>query len=206
MKGEMEHPSHSADDARAVAEAARETEWTSRSFVRELFEGRLRLGLIHPFPAAAPADVAKAKPFFDALERFLVERVDSDRIDREGQVPADVIDGLRALGAFGIKIPEAYGGLGLSQLMYTHAIGLVTSWDGSLTALLSASQSHGFGSKLHAREPVVAGPRVACVKAVAVVAYRHHQSATLTQIYRSDPTINPHGEVLFLHLRIQHEA
>ena len=143
MKGEMEHPSHSADDARAVAEAARETEWTSRSFVRELFEGRLRLGLIHPFPAADPADVAKAKPFFDALERFLIERVDSDRIDREGQVPADVIDGLRALGAFGIKIPEVYGGLGLSQLMYTHAIGLVTSWDGSLTALLSASQSIG---------------------------------------------------------------
>ena len=143
MKDEMERPSHSADDARAVAEAARETEWTSRSFVRELFEGRLRLGLIHPFPAAAPADVAKAKPFFDALERFLIERVDSDRIDREGQVPADVIDGLRALGAFGIKIPEAYGGLGLSQLMYTHAIGLVTSWDGSLTALLSASQSIG---------------------------------------------------------------
>jgi alkylation response protein AidB-like acyl-CoA dehydrogenase len=143
------NPSHSAEEARAVAEASRETEWTSRSFVRELFEGRLRLGLIHPFPAPDPADVAKAKPFFDALERFLVEHVDSDRIDREGKVPTDVIDGLRALGAFGIKIPEAYGGLGLSQLMYTHAIGLVTSWDGSLTALLSASQSIGVSVPLH---------------------------------------------------------
>ncbi|MGH7592355.1 MAG: acyl-CoA dehydrogenase family protein [Gemmatimonadales bacterium] len=137
------HPSHSADEARAVAEAARETEWTSPSFVRELFGGRLDLKLIHPFPAPDPADVAKAAPFLAALEHFLVEHVDADRIDREHQIPPDVIDGLRTLGAFGIKIPEAYGGLGLSQLMYTHAIGLVTSWDGSLTALLSASQSIG---------------------------------------------------------------
>jgi hypothetical protein len=111
--------------------------------VRELFGGKLDLCLIHPFPAPDPADVAKAAPFLAALERFLIERVDSDRIDRERKIPDDVIDGLRALGAFGIKIPEAYGGLGLSQLMYTHAIGLVTSYDGSLTALLSASQSIG---------------------------------------------------------------
>ena len=71
------------------------------------------------------------------------EKVDSDRIDREGKIPADVIQGLRDIGAFGIKIPTEYGGLGLSQLMYTKAIGLVTSQDGSLTALLSAAQSIG---------------------------------------------------------------
>jgi hypothetical protein len=111
--------------------------------VRELFGGKLDLDLIHPFPAPDPADVAKAAPFLAALERFLIDRVDSDRIDRERKVPDDVIDGLRAIGAFGIKIPERYGGLGLSQLMYTRAIGLVTSYDGSLTALLSASQSIG---------------------------------------------------------------
>jgi len=134
---------HSAEEARAVAEAARETEWTSPSFVRELFGGKLDLDLIHPFPAPDPADLAKAAPFLAALERFLIDRVDSDRIDRERRIPDDVIEGLRKLGAFGIKIPEAYGGLGLSQLMYTHAIGLVTSYDGSLTALLSASQSIG---------------------------------------------------------------
>ena len=137
------HPTHSADEARAVAEAARETEWTSPSFVRELFAGRLRLDLIHPFPDPDPADTAKAAPFLAALEKFLLERVDPDRIDRENRIPDDVVDALRKLGAFGIKIPEEYGGLGLSQLSYTHAIGLVTSWDGSLTALLSASQSIG---------------------------------------------------------------
>jgi alkylation response protein AidB-like acyl-CoA dehydrogenase len=129
-------------EAREVAEAAREVEW-SASFVKELFEGRFRLDLIHPFPEPRPEDVAKAQPFFDKLEAFLRDHVDSDRIDREGKIPPDVIEGLRAMGAFGIKIDEQYGGLGLSQLMYTRAIGLVTSIDGSLTALLSASQSIG---------------------------------------------------------------
>ena len=129
-------------EAREVAEAARETEWNP-SFVKELFEGRLRLDLIHPFPEPDPADVARARPFLDRLERFLAEKVDGDLIDREGNIPPEIVAELRRMGALGIKIPEEYGGLGLSQLMYTKAMGLVTSWDGSLTALLSASQSIG---------------------------------------------------------------
>jgi alkylation response protein AidB-like acyl-CoA dehydrogenase len=129
-------------EARAVAEAAREQEWAA-SFVRELFEGRLRLDLIHPFPEPSPEDVARARPFLERLERFMLERVDSDRIDREGRIPPELVEELRQMGAFGIKIAEEFGGLGLSQLMYTKAIGMVTSQDGSLTALLSASQSIG---------------------------------------------------------------
>ena len=132
-----------AQEAREVAEAAREKDWQAPSFVRELFEGSFRLDLVHPFPSMDPADVERARPFMERLERFLAERVDSDLIDREGKIPADVIQGLRDIGAFGIKIPQEYGGLGLSQTGYTHAIGLVTSVDGNLTALLSAAQSIG---------------------------------------------------------------
>jgi alkylation response protein AidB-like acyl-CoA dehydrogenase len=133
----------SADEAREVAEAAREQEWAAPSFVRDLFLGTLRLDLIHPYPEQDPQEVERARPFLERLERFLRERVDSDRIDREGEVPDDVIAGLRELGAFGIKIPREYGGLGLSQLSYMRAIELVSSIDGSLTALLSAHQSIG---------------------------------------------------------------
>ena len=133
----------SAAEARDIAEAAREQEWAAPSFVRELFLGKLRMDLIHPYPEQDPTEIARAKPFLDNLERFLRERVDSDRIDREGEIPEEVIAGLRDLGAFGIKIPREYGGLGLSQLSYMKAIELVSSIDGSLTALLSAHQSIG---------------------------------------------------------------
>ncbi len=130
-------------EAREVAEAARETHWEQPSFVRQLFEGNFKLDLIHPFPEPTAADITKAKPFLEKLEKFMREEVDGDLIDREGKIPQSVIDGLKAMGAFGIKISEEYGGLGLSQTMYTKAIGLVTSMDGSITALLSAAQSIG---------------------------------------------------------------
>src|SRR5215213_5743998 len=136
-------PLATEQEAREVAEAAREKEWEAPSFVRELFEGAFRLDLVYPFPAMDPADLERARPFMERLERFLIEQVDSDLIDREGKIPANVIQGLRDLGAFGIKIPQEYGGLGLSQTGYTHAIGMVTSVDGNLTALLSAAQSIG---------------------------------------------------------------
>ena len=141
-------PLATEQEAREVAEAAREKEWESPSFVRELFDGSFRLDLVHPFPAPDPVDLERARPFMERLERFMKERVDSDRIDREGKIPADVVRGLGEIGAFGIKIPVEYGGLGLSQYSYTHAIGMVTSQDGSLTALLSAAQSIGVPTPL----------------------------------------------------------
>jgi len=136
-------PKTTEQEARDVAEAAREHEWQSRSFVRELFEGNFDFDLIHPFPEPEPADLAKAKPLMERLEAFMRDKVDSDKIDREGQIPPELVEELRQMGAFGLKIAEEYGGLGLSQYSYTKAISLVTSQDGSMTALLSAAQSIG---------------------------------------------------------------
>jgi alkylation response protein AidB-like acyl-CoA dehydrogenase len=101
------------------------------------------LDLIHPYPRQTPADRAKTDAFIARLDAFLRENVDSDEIDREGKIPQRVVDGLAELGAFGMKIPEEYGGLGLSQVGYGRAIELVTSYDGNLVALLSAHQSIG---------------------------------------------------------------
>src|SRR5947199_6216409 len=138
----------SEKEARDVAESARESEWSGPSFVRELFLGRFRLDLIHPHPVSDdPTEEARAKPFFDKLRAFL-ERVDSDMIDRTGEIPEEYVQELREMGAFGIKIPTEYGGLGLSYMSYTRALGLVTSKDGSLTALLSAHQSIGLPQPL----------------------------------------------------------
>ncbi len=40
-------------EAREVAEGAREKEWEAPSFVRQMFEGSFELGLVHPFPRMA---------------------------------------------------------------------------------------------------------------------------------------------------------
>ena len=132
----------SEQEARDVAEDARETEWTHPSFVKELFLGRFRFDLVHPHPVEDPESVAAAQPFLSKLKIFL-ERYDADMVDRTGDIPESYVQELREMGAFGIKIPTEYGGLGLSQMAYVKAMELVTSKCGSLSALLSASQSIG---------------------------------------------------------------
>ncbi|MGH7506514.1 MAG: acyl-CoA dehydrogenase family protein [Longimicrobiales bacterium] len=135
-------PAVTEKEARQVAEAARETDWTKPSFVRELFLGRLRLDLIDPPPTPDPDEQARGEAFLRDLEAF-ARTVDADAIDETGHVPPEVIDGLREIGAFGIKIPREYGGLGLSQTSYNHAIALLSTCCSALGVLLSAHQSIG---------------------------------------------------------------
>ena len=47
-------------EARAVAEASRETAWEAPSFVRELFLGNLNLDLIHPYPEPDREELERA--------------------------------------------------------------------------------------------------------------------------------------------------
>jgi hypothetical protein len=129
-------------EARQLAEESRESEWTSPSFLRELFLGDFRLDLVHPFPAAPPRR-PEFSAFYERIQRLLADEVDSDAIDRDGKIPQRVIDRLAELGAFGMKIPTRYGGLGFSQREYCEIIELISSQDSNLVALLSAHQSIG---------------------------------------------------------------
>ena len=59
-----------------------------------------------------------------------------------------MIDGLRRLGAFGIKIPKEYGGLGLNHVEYGRVMTLLGSHCGNVASLLSAHQSIGVPAPL----------------------------------------------------------
>src|SRR3954451_12758870 len=149
----------SEKEARDVAEAARETEWTLPSFGKELFLGNFKLDLIHPQPKLEPAAVEKGEAFLSRLRTFLEERVDPLEIEREAKIPDHVIQGLKDIGALGIKVAEEYDGLGLSQVYYNKALQLAGTYHSSLATLLSAHQSIGlaeplrmFGSEEQKRE------------------------------------------------------
>ncbi|MDX1577601.1 MAG: acyl-CoA dehydrogenase family protein, partial [Gemmatimonadota bacterium] len=135
-------------EARKVAEAARETDWTGRTFVRNLFLGNLRMDAIEPYPDPEDFISDRAREWTEDLRVFLRDEVDSDAIDRDGRIPQEVIDGLAERGAFGIKIPTEYGGLGFNQTEYANAMRVVGTVDGNLVALLSAHQSIGVGQPL----------------------------------------------------------
>ena len=133
----------SEQQARQVAEDAREAQWRQPSFGKELFLGRLRLDLVHPHPSGSAEAVKRGEAFLDRLRDFCESQIDAAVIERDAQIPDKVVRGLKELGAFGMKIATDYGGVGLSQVYYNKALALVGSVHPSLGALLSAHQSIG---------------------------------------------------------------
>jgi alkylation response protein AidB-like acyl-CoA dehydrogenase len=131
----------SAEQARSVAEAARETEWHKPSFGKQLFLGRLRMDLIDPWPT--PKVSEEAEEFLTKLGQYGAAHVDGEQIERDARIPDEVFHGLAELGCFGMKIDKKYGGLGLSNLDYCRALTLIGSASPSIGALLSAHQSIG---------------------------------------------------------------
>lgn len=129
----------------AVAEAARDTRAYS-GFIAGLFEGKVRRQLFAE--AVIQAGSPPACAFLDSLRHLLLERVDPEAIDKAGAIGEDVFVALKQIGAFGMKIPSRYGGLGLSQSEYHRVATLLGSHDAATTVLLSAHNSIG------AAEPV----------------------------------------------------
>ncbi|MEP6709428.1 MAG: acyl-CoA dehydrogenase family protein [Verrucomicrobiota bacterium] len=184
-----------------LAESSRDPLDDRGSFASNLFVGRYDFGRIYPWPEQSAEDVAAGMEFLSKLENYLRENVDADEIDRTGEIPQKNIDDLFAMGAFAIKIPKQYGGLGLSQVNYGRAAMLLGSWDANLTALVSAHQSIGvpqplllFGTEEQKQKYL---PRVARHEISAFALTESHAgSDPATMSLRADPT--PDGSAFIL--------
>jgi alkylation response protein AidB-like acyl-CoA dehydrogenase len=149
----------SYEESKQVAEASREADWKQPSFGREMYLGNFQLDLIHPQPKADPDKIRDGEEFLRRLRAFLTERVDPLEIEENAKLGDDVIQGLKDLGALGMKIPKEYGGLGLTQVYYNRALALAGTWHAAISTLLSAHQSIGlpeplktYGSEAQKRE------------------------------------------------------
>ena len=118
------------------------------SFVGTLFDGQPNFELVFPFPRQAEADKRSGDAVCANVAQFLHNHVDPDAIERTGNIPRDVLDGLAQLGCFGLKIPMEYGGLGLSLTNYNRVLQLVASVSPALGLILSAHQSVGVAQAL----------------------------------------------------------
>lgn len=125
-----------------MAESARE-EMKDTGLATGLFFGTPDFGKLLPFHRQSDVDLDQGDAFLARLRDVLNHHADPDAIDREGEIPDELLGELAKLGAFGIKIPIAYGGLGLSQTNYSRAAMLLGGECGNLAALLSAHQSIG---------------------------------------------------------------
>jgi alkylation response protein AidB-like acyl-CoA dehydrogenase len=126
-----------------VAEANREMDWKSRSFIASLFMGDLDMSLAFPFPEQDEEDRKRGDAKCAEVDAWCAEHLDGEAIDADRSIPPHVFRGLNELGLFGIKIPQEYGGLGMSQTNYMRILAVVARYCGSTAATLSAHQSIG---------------------------------------------------------------
>jgi acyl-CoA dehydrogenase family protein 9 len=119
-----------------------------QSFMRSLFFGVIEESLLFPWPSPPSGEVDTLHGVLDGLRRFLDDKVDSTAIDRDGRIPVEVIQGLKKLGAFGLLVPQVYGGTGLSHTGYARVVEEVASRDSSLAVTLGAHQSLGLSGIL----------------------------------------------------------
>ncbi len=145
-KKPVQHP----DRARELAEESREKTWALPSAVAELFMGKTRWEWFLPSPEnkkgekhGDPQTDKIAEEFLGKLRKVLLRGLDPDQVDETGQIPPEFLCELAGIGAFGMKIPREYGGLGLSEVNYGRAISMVASYCASTSVLLSAHQSIG---------------------------------------------------------------
>ena len=184
-----------------LAESSRDPLDERGSFASNLFIGQFAFDRIFPWPEQSAEDRAAGEPFLAELKAYLHANVDADEIDRTGEIPQKNIDDLFAMGAFAIKIPKQYGGLGLSQVNYGRAAMLLGSWDANLTALVSAHQSIGvpqplllFGTEEQKAKYL---PRVARHEISAFALTESHAgSDPATMSLRADPT--PDGSAFIM--------
>ena len=135
-------------EARSISEAAREKDWMLPSFGKALYLGDFQPELISPQPDMPADSVEKGERFLEILGEFLQAEVDPQAIERDRKVSDEVVDGFKEIGALGMKVPEKYGGLGLSQVYYNRAMMLAGTYHSSLSTLLSAHQSIGLAQPL----------------------------------------------------------
>ena len=86
------------------------------SFAKNLFFGEILEENLFPYPKMRERDREMLGMMVDSLDQFLGDKAKQFReYDRAAEQPADYIQALRDMGLFGLIIPEAFGGLELSN-------------------------------------------------------------------------------------------
>src|SRR5438270_1142199 len=113
------------------------------SFGKALFFGEILEDQLFPYPEMEREEKETVRSLVDAVSRYLAT-VDGAKLDRAGEMPADLLQNMRDLGLFGLIVPQEYGGIGLGNTGYARVMEEVAGWDGSIAVTVGAHSSIGF--------------------------------------------------------------
>jgi len=114
-----------------------------QSFMKSLFHGVVEEGGLFPFPEAPREAGDTANRLVESVRRYFEKNVDSKQIDLDEKIPQKVLDDLKELGLFGMAIPTAYGGGGMSHTTFARVMEEIGALDSSIAVTLGAHQSIG---------------------------------------------------------------
>jgi len=120
----------------------------NNSFVKTLFAGSIEQGFIFPYPKMDKEEEENLKLILDTIRQFAKDNIDPAEIDRNEEIPKEVLQGLAEIGLFGMSIPEEYGGYGFSTTAYNRVFEEISGIDGSLAVTLGGHQSIGLKALL----------------------------------------------------------
>ncbi|HEV2064484.1 MAG TPA: acyl-CoA dehydrogenase family protein, partial [Thermoanaerobaculia bacterium] len=111
--------------------------------VKSLFAGHVPEDTVFPYPEISAEERETVSTFLESFRSFAKDKIDAAAIDRDQKVPPEVVKGLADLGAFGMTIPEAYGGYGFSASAYCRVTEEIGRTDASIGILVGGHQSIG---------------------------------------------------------------
>jgi alkylation response protein AidB-like acyl-CoA dehydrogenase len=113
-----------------------------------MFEGRFVADWIFPYSKLPENQRVEVEQAVSELKTFCDEHLDPERIDREADIPRQLIDGLGKLGILGMTAPSEFGGRGFSQMGYCRLLEEIGSRCASTAIFVNAHHSIGMRALL----------------------------------------------------------
>jgi len=117
-------------------------------FVKGLFQGHFVSDWVMPYPRIATAEQSKIDRTLSELRKFLDEHLDAPEIDRQADIPRDVIDGLGRVGVLGATAPPEVGGRGFTQMANCRILEEIGRRCASTSVFVNAHHSIGIRALL----------------------------------------------------------
>ena len=117
-------------------------------FVKGLFQGHFVSDWVMPYPRIPTAQQTELNRTLKDLREFLDAKLDAVAIDRNADIPREVIDGLGRVGVLGMTASAEYGGSGFTQMANCRILEEIGRRCASTSVFVNAHHSIGIRALL----------------------------------------------------------
>jgi len=170
-------------------------------FANGLFFGHFNADQIYPYPELKREEQESVDKAVAEVRRYVEEKIDPVAIDRNAEIPREVIDGLGEVGVLGMTVPVEYGGRSMSQMGYCRIMEIIGGHDAGVGVFVNAHHSIGiralllYGTEEQKRRYV---PDLASGKTLAAFALTEPEAGSDASSVQTSATPTPDGKMYIL--------